>query len=56
MQVLEVWRHASLGGMQESRERARGDAAWSRCVERMAVRADSFRTSIVRPAAFSNWK
>ena len=55
-QVMEVWRHASLDGMQDSRELARDDKEWIVCVDTMAKYADNFRTSIVRPAAFSNWQ
>lgn len=55
-EVVEVWRHASSNGMLASREAARAAASWREAIASIAPLANSFSTTIHRPAAFSAWK
>lgn len=50
--VVEVWRHRSLEGAQESRVASRGAAKWRASIAEIAQLAVQFRTEFWRPLAF----
>jgi hypothetical protein len=54
--IVILWRHAGPAGMLASREAARGAGPWRDAIASIAPLANSFSTTVHRPAAFSKWK
>ena len=55
-EVIEVWRHSCVGGMESSRFMAREAPKWREAIGKMAEIAVTFENEIVNPVGFSNWK
>ena len=55
-EVIEIWRHSCVGGMESSRFMAREAPKWREAIGKMAEIAIKFENEIVNPVSFSNWK
>lgn len=56
-EVLEIWRHGEgVTAMTQSRNAARSALPWREAIKSIADISNSFHNTIVRPAAFSNWR
>ena len=52
-EVIEIWRHDGPAAMEVSRQAARGAAEWRAAIAEIAPLAQSFRSTIHVPTAFS---
>ena len=55
-EVIEIWRHESLEGMEQSRVMAREAGEWREAIGEIAKLAVQFQNSVHRPVSFSPWK
>ena len=55
-EVIEIWRHSGVGGMERSRKMAREAGAWKEAVGEIAKIAVKFDNAIHRPLPFSPWR
>jgi len=55
-EVIELWRHEGVEGMEQSRVLSRQSDPWKKAIGNVAPLALSFRNTILRPVPFSNWR
>jgi hypothetical protein len=54
-EVLEIWRHNGVAGMEQARVLSRRSQPWKMAVANIAPLALSFSNTLLTPAPFSNW-
>jgi hypothetical protein len=54
-EVVELWRHNGVSGMEQARVLSRQSQPWKKAVARIAPLALSFSNTLLTPAPFSNW-
>ena len=55
-QVIELWRHNNVAGMEQCRTLSRNSQPWKKAVGCIAPLAISFTNTLLKPAHFSNWR
>ena len=55
-EVIELWRHNGISGMQMSRVLSRQSQPWKTAIGNIAPLALSFTNTLLKPAPFSNWR
>jgi hypothetical protein len=54
-EVLEIWRHNGVSGMEQARVLSRQSQPWKVAVANIAPLALSFSNTLLTPTPFSNW-
>jgi hypothetical protein len=55
-EVIELWRHKGVAGMEQCRTLSRRSQAWKKAVGSIAPLALHFTNTLLKPVPFSNWR
>jgi hypothetical protein len=55
-EVIEIWRHEGVAGMEQCRVLSRHSQLWKKAIGSIAPLALRFNNTLLKPAPFSNWQ